>query len=366
MKNKSFWNRASAAAVLSWAVVANICGAGDLNPPAGAVEPTGKTLREIEPRTALTFENTPGDSGAAFIIPFTGSYYLTGNVTVGGRYAIEIASFAGDVTIDLMGYTITLIMGPQVNPTTGVYAPALATRTVTIRNGVIRNQVATGTTGILIEGGANTVIEDVRVQGVGRGIVVPDHSTVRRCDVSQIQSNFDDAAGIQTGLYSTVEHCRVREVNTNGTTAHIRVGAFSVVRECQIVGTAPCEIGIDVGSGSVVERNLIRNDDSALAFTGILSSGSLTARGNTLTNVTAGTSTGISCGGASTIQDNVFSGLDTGVSIGSASACLIVRNHFRASATDVQANFPASNIIGPTVGSGGAAASSNPHANYSN
>lgn len=339
--------------------------AGDLNPPAGAVEPTGKTLRQIEPRAALTSENTPGDSGALFIIPGTGSYYLTGNVTVGGRYAIEIASFAGDVTIDLMGYTITLIAGLfPVNPTTGVYAPASTTRTITIRNGVIRSQLVSNTTGVLIEGGANTVIEDVRVQGVGRGIVVPDHSTVRRCDVSQIQSNFDDGAGIEAGLYSTVEHCRVREVNTSGTTAHIRVGQHSVVRECQIAGTSPCEIGIDAGSGSVIDHNLIRNDDSVLTFTGIqCSGGSLTARGNTFTSLASGTSTGISCGGASTILDNIFSGLDLGINIGVASDCLIVRNHFRGGTT-VNANFPASNIIGPMVGPGGAAASSNPHANY--
>lgn len=346
-------------------VPASEASAGDLAPPPGPVEASGKRLREIEPRVALSAQNTPGDSGALYIITTAGSYYLTGNVSVAGRYAIEIAPSAGDVTIDLMGHTITLVQTiSPVNPTTGVYATDSATRTLTIRNGVIRAAVAFSSTAVRVDGGANTVVEDVRVHGAGVGIITPDHSTVRRCEVSNVQSNVDDGAGIQTGLYSVVEDCRVRGVNTTGVTALIRVGGHSVVRDCHVASTEPCEIGIDAGSGSMVERNLIRNDDSTLTFDAIsCPGGSLTARGNTVTSTAAGTHTGIVCGGASTIQDNVFSGLDLGVNIGVASDCLIIRNHFRGGIT-VNSNFPASNIIGPMVGSGGAAASSNPHANY--
>lgn len=355
------------ASFLGVSVAASPARAGDLNPPVGPVQPTGKTLRQIEPRTALSAENTPGDSGAHFIISNSGSYHLTGNMFVGGQYAIEVAPSAGDVTIDLMGFSITLIQSiAPVNPTTGIYANNSANRTLTIRNGVVRAQVAFTNTAVLVEGGANTVVEDLRVHGVGRGIVTPDHSTVRRCDVSQVLSNVDDAAGIEAGLYSTVEDCRVRGVNTTGVTAHIRVGAHSIVRDCQIACTEPCEVGIDAGAGSMVERNLIRNDDSVLTFDAIsCPGGSLTARGNTMTSLAAGTHTGIACGGASTIQDNVFSGFDIGINIGVAADCLIVRNHFRGGTT-VNSNFPASNIIGPMVGAGGAAASNNPHANYSN
>lgn len=354
-------------AMLIAATTVGVARAGDLNPPAGPVQETGKTLREIEPRTALSVDNTPGDTGALYIITTAGSYYLTGNITVAGRYAIEVAPSAGHVTIDLMGHTVTLVpAGITVNPTTGIFANDSSDRTLTIRNGVVRAQIAFTNTAILVEGGANTVIEDVRVHGTARGIVTPDHSTVRRCDVSQVLSNVDDAAGIQAGVYSTVEDCRVRGVNSTGTTAHIRVGAHSIVRDCQVVSSEPCEIGIDAGSGSMVERNLIRNDNSVLGFTGVsCPGGSLTARANTMSSLNTGTSTGVSCGGASTIQDNVFSGFDLGVNIGGAADCLITRNHFRGG-TAFSANFPASNIIGPTVGPGGAAASNNPHANYAN
>lgn len=55
--------------------------AGDLNPPAGPVSPTHKTLTEIEPRTAISMANTPGDADSLFKITQPGSYYLTGNIT---------------------------------------------------------------------------------------------------------------------------------------------------------------------------------------------------------------------------------------------------------------------------------------------
>ena len=81
--------------------------AGPLDPPAGPVAPTYKTLTEVEPRIAINAANTPGDADSLFKITQPGSYYLTGNITgVVGRHGIEIAVPANgpSVTIDLMGY----------------------------------------------------------------------------------------------------------------------------------------------------------------------------------------------------------------------------------------------------------------------
>lgn len=84
--------------------------AGDLNPPAGPVAPTHKTLTEIEPRTAINLANTPGDADSLFKITQPGSYYLTGNITgVAGKHGVEIAT--SGVSLDLMGFTLTGVAG---------------------------------------------------------------------------------------------------------------------------------------------------------------------------------------------------------------------------------------------------------------
>src|SRR5437762_13979859 len=87
------------------AVTGLIASAGNLNPPAGPVTPTMKTLTEVEPRIAINATNTPGDSDSLFKITQPGSYYLTGNITgVAGKHGIEIA--ASGVTLDLNGFDL--------------------------------------------------------------------------------------------------------------------------------------------------------------------------------------------------------------------------------------------------------------------
>ena len=85
---------------------------------AGGLEPTSppsstmKTLDEVEPRIPI-----PGSTSAVatFIISESGSYYLTGNRR---SYGIGIQVNADDVTIDLMGYTLT---GPGTGTSNGIY-----------------------------------------------------------------------------------------------------------------------------------------------------------------------------------------------------------------------------------------------------
>ncbi len=59
--------------------------AGPLNPPAGPVAPTMKTLTDIEPRTLVSAASTPGDSAnppSVYTISQPGSYYLAANFQV--------------------------------------------------------------------------------------------------------------------------------------------------------------------------------------------------------------------------------------------------------------------------------------------
>ena len=77
-------------------------GQGILTPP-GAPGPTMKSLDQVEPRTPI--------SSVPYAINTSGSYYLTGNLTVNSGIAISIN--AGGVTLDLNGFTISSTGKPE-------------------------------------------------------------------------------------------------------------------------------------------------------------------------------------------------------------------------------------------------------------
>jgi parallel beta-helix repeat protein len=82
---------------------------GVLAPP-GAPAPTMKSLDQIEARTIVNSNNTPGDAISLFKITNSGSYYFTGNITgVSGKHGIVIA--APNVTLDLNGFFLTGVPG---------------------------------------------------------------------------------------------------------------------------------------------------------------------------------------------------------------------------------------------------------------
>src|SRR5216117_1440443 len=108
--------------------------AGPLDPPAGPVAPTGKTLGEVEPRIAVNAANTPGDSNSLFKITQPGSYYLTGNITgVANKHGIEIA--ASGVTLDLNGFD--LLGAPGSLDGVSVTTAAVQSN-ITVFNGSVR------------------------------------------------------------------------------------------------------------------------------------------------------------------------------------------------------------------------------------
>src|SRR5438045_1078006 len=79
--------------------------AGDINPPAGPVTPTMRTLDQIEARVIVNATNTPGDGTSTFIISAPGSYYLSANITGDpGKHGVSIQ--ADDVTLDLNGFAL--------------------------------------------------------------------------------------------------------------------------------------------------------------------------------------------------------------------------------------------------------------------
>ena len=60
-----------------------------------------RTLLEVEPRTPLN--SLTGNDQYAIVISQSGSYYLTGDITVAGKHGLAIG--ADHVTIDLNGFT---------------------------------------------------------------------------------------------------------------------------------------------------------------------------------------------------------------------------------------------------------------------
>lgn len=114
--------------------------AGDLDPPPGPVAPSMKTLDQVEPRTAVNEENTPGNPLATFVIDEPGSYYLTSNIT-GEAGKDGIAVRASNVTLDLNGFAVQGVEGA----TNGINVGELTFRQgVRITNGVVRDWPGVG------------------------------------------------------------------------------------------------------------------------------------------------------------------------------------------------------------------------------
>jgi hypothetical protein len=89
--------------------------AGPINPPAGPIASTGRTVQEIYDKVARTdfglaepripVQSLPGSATAQYVISQPGSYYLTGNIQgVAGKNGIQI--LARNVTLDLSGFSL--------------------------------------------------------------------------------------------------------------------------------------------------------------------------------------------------------------------------------------------------------------------
>ena len=149
---------------------------GDLEPGAPPA-PTMKTLDEVEPRLPI--------SSVPYTITQSGSYYLTGNLTSTGN---GIRVNADNVTIDLMGYTLT-VPGSGTN-----YGISMETRmNVEIKNGTVRDF---GKDGIRDLGGSGAKSHKNRVINVrtisngemgirlwGRSQVIKDCSAIENGDI---------------------------------------------------------------------------------------------------------------------------------------------------------------------------------------
>lgn len=179
--------------------------AGDLEPPAGPVQPTMKNLDAIEPSKTIT--------ALPFTIFESGSYTLCSDLTgVDGEDGIVIT--ASDVTLDLRGFTLKGIPGSG----SGIVAPE-DTSGITIKNGNVNDWE-------------------------GSGIDLSTCLKARLVDVNAC-SNGVDGIAVRTGI---IERCSARANGNNGITCTDR----TIVSRCRAINNI--ENGIDGGSFVVVRE----------------------------------------------------------------------------------------------------------------
>lgn len=258
--------------------------AGPLDPPAGPIAATYKTLADVEPRTAVSATNTPGTATCLYRITVPGSYYLTGNVQgVAGKNGIEIAS--SDVTLDLGGFTLTGV----ANSGAGVLISSAAR--VVVRNGFINTFAGGGVDGPVC---SRSTFEHLTVAGNGvaggnrSGISVASDCRMDACSafsnlaggincgsgalLSECISSWNTGFGFQFGLGTTVRGCTARG-NTStafkgsaqcvldsciaiGDIAQLPAGwGFSLSTDCRVSAcvAAGYTTGIEVSFGSTVQ-----------------------------------------------------------------------------------------------------------------
>lgn len=221
-------------------VIAGTASAGPLNPPAGAVTSTYKTLAEVQPRTAISAANTPGDADSVFRITAPGSYYLTGNITgASGKSGIEIAT--NNVTIDLNGFVMLGSLGSLA----GITGPSRDG--ISVMNGSIRGW---GTSGVDLFGGEDNRATDLTIEFCGGdGLITGVGARIDRVIAR------GNSTGIDAASYSVITGC-IAIANSTG----MSVGSHSIARDCHAADNTGDGFS-EVGTGPIFENCVAMSND---------------------------------------------------------------------------------------------------------
>ncbi len=365
----------TAPAITALTISALLAGAhaGPITPAAGPVAPTMKTLTEVEPRTAINATNTPGDATNVFRITQPGSYYLTGDVTVGsGKSGIRVD--VSNVTIDFNGYTVKGSAGSL----SGVVGAGL--QRITVRNGRIATMGGAGISisapniqeqSVAVE---NMVVSESGNYGINIGSGSVSGCVVERsgsigvfintstADSSIIDSRFYDNGSDGLNMYSgVVRNCTASSNNGTG----LAVSTAAVIG-CTSRGNVD---GIRIEAGTATGCAV--QDNTAI---GIRASGNSLVKGNSISanNLSAAPTVGIYVQNSSgaRIEGNAITRMVTGIGTGTSNN-LIIGNSFRGCTNAV--SLVANNRLGPLVSassspaitgnSGGGLGATDPYAN---
>jgi len=368
--------------------------AGDLNPPAGPILPTHKTLTEVEPRIAINAINTPGDANSVYKINQPGSYYLTGNL-VGeiGKNGIFVENNSS-VTIDLMGFHLFGAAGQM--SLDGIANHPVGAVNVVVVNGTLKGwggdgiDLGTNTANVRLRGistqdvggvgmkvGINSIVTECAAWScTGGGILTGDgcvitSSTVRSsnggigidagagCTISNC-SAFSNSRGIDTDHGCTISNCSAYSNTNVGITTDfnctisncsaaqnsgdgIDTSSSCTVSNCSVSNNN--EIGIDVGPYSMVAECTLR----ANSLDGIRCGGGCVIRSNTCSFNGSGTGDGAGIHATSTdnrIEGNNCTSADRGIDV-DFSGNIVIRN--TCSGNTVNWVIVANNVCGPIL-----------------
>lgn len=298
------------------AVCGGVVAAGPLNPPAGPVASTGKTLQQVEPRTAI--DTLAGTALAVRKITQPGSYYLTGNLALAEGKTVGIEVEADGVTIDLNGFTLD---GVNAVGSVGIkVADGFSCDGMRVINGQITDW-ETGIAGLGlysavvdsvrftfcdfygIDAGTGAVVTRSSAAACGIGFYLREGGTVTGCTASFCGRGFDSGSGAvladcqaavcgegfyvafggsarscaaylcTTGFIGLERNTLVDCSATYGGDG-FNFGVMNRLSGCQVSGGSGA--GIIVGTGSTVERCGVQGQ----GLTGIIASSECTLSEN--------------------------------------------------------------------------------------
>ncbi|MCG3122239.1 MAG: hypothetical protein GIKADHBN_00620 [Phycisphaerales bacterium] len=368
---------AMAGAVL---VSAAMLTAGPLDPPAGPVAPTNKTLHEVEPRIPLSPTTTPGDADSIFRITQPGSYYLTGNLTgVSGKSGIEIAS--SYVTVDLNGFTLTGVSGSL----SGITRDVPGRTGLVLRNGSV---VGWGAHGVQFThtdsngAGGGRIDSVIARANAGSGFYTADGSILTHCHAAQNgDAGFNGSnhtaytdcvatgnagSGFVDGFGCTLTGCQSRGNQVHG----FDLNGTSVYSNCDatnngqngFVGLRSTFVGCGASTNSQWGFDVsISTVQSCSSHSNTLGGILVTSSSTILDNSVVGGASGIRVTGVDNrIEGNNSTGATICIEV-TGTGNLIIRN---SASGGTRYSIVAGNSAGPIVTSAGMGALTNPAANF--